>query len=166
MLTHWKKLNNPDYLGAYAFDRGEEKIVTIKNVTRETVTGAEGKKSDETVVHFTQDVKPLILNSTNAKMIEKILKTPYIEEWAGGNLVLVVREVRAFGELVDAVRVKMERIMDVCEICGQQVEAAAGMDGKAVALYTRQKYGKVLCAACAANMKGAKHGGKSVQDSN
>lgn len=22
--THWKKLTNPDYLGAYAFDPGEE----------------------------------------------------------------------------------------------------------------------------------------------
>jgi len=26
-LTHWKKLTNPDYLGAYDFAIGEERIV-------------------------------------------------------------------------------------------------------------------------------------------
>lgn len=154
-LTHWKKFNNPDYLGAYAFDRGEEKVVTIKNVDRETITGAEGKRSEETVVHFTQDVKPLILNSTNGKIIEKVLRTPFIEEWKGGNIVLVVREVKAFGETVDAVRVKMERVQDVCEACGKRIEAAGGMSAKQVADYTRQKFKKALCAECA---KGVKHG--------
>ena len=36
-LTHWKKLNNPDYLGAYAFQPGEEIIATIGSVGRETI---------------------------------------------------------------------------------------------------------------------------------
>lgn len=149
MLTHWKKLNNPDYLGAYAFERGEEKIATIKNVTRETVTGAEGKKSEETVIHFTQPLKPLILNSTNAKIIERVLKTPYIEEWTGHNIVLVVREVKAFGETVDAVRVKPERVRNVCAECGKRIEAAGKMSNDEVANYTREKYGAALCAECA-----------------
>lgn len=148
MLTHWKKLNNPDYLGAYAFERGEEKAVTIKGVTRETVTGAEGKKTEETVLHFSQAVKPLILNSTNAKIIEKMLKTPYIEEWIGGNIILVVREVKAFGETVDAVRVKPERVTGICEACGKPIEATGKMGGREVAEYTRQKFGKALCAEC------------------
>ena len=45
-LTHWKKLDNPDYIGAYAFQPGEEKTLTIKNVRREVVVGAEGKKEE------------------------------------------------------------------------------------------------------------------------
>lgn len=150
MLTHWKKLNNPDYLGAYAFDRGEEKIATIERVDRETIVGAEGKKSEETVVHFAQhDIKPLILNSTNAKMIARVLDTPYIEEWTGGSIVLVVREVKAFGETVDAVRVKMERIADICAACGQRIEATDKMSAKQVAAYTRSKFGRPLCVKCA-----------------
>ena len=149
MLTHWKKLNNPDYIGAYAFERGEEKVVTIKEVTRETVTGPEGKKSEETVVHFLQDVKPLILNATNAKGIAKLLKTPYIEEWKGGNIVLVVREVKAFGDTVDAVRVKLERIEAVCDECRKPVEAAGNLSAAEVAAYTRGKFGRVLCSTCA-----------------
>lgn len=154
-LTHWKKWNNPAYLGAYAFEPGQEMVVTIDNVRREIVTGPEGKKSEETVVHFSQDVKPMILNVTNAKTISAVLKTPYIEEWTGGNIVLVVRDVKAFGETVPAVRVKLERIGDICEECGKPIEAAGGMDSKAVAAYTRQRFGRTLCAECA---KGAKHG--------
>ena len=149
-MTHWKKLNNPDYLGAYAFERGEEKVATIRDVTRETITGAEGKKAEETVVHFMQqDIKPLILNSTNAKTIERLLKTPYIEEWTGGNIVLVVREVKAFGETVDAVRVKLERIGETCTVCGKHIDAAGEMTGSQIAAYTRSKYGKTICAKCA-----------------
>ena len=43
-LTHWKKLTNPDYLGAYAFDPGEIKIVTISNVGMEVVQNQTGNK--------------------------------------------------------------------------------------------------------------------------
>ena len=62
-MTHWKKLTNPDYLGSYAFERGEEKLATIDKVTEETVTAAEGRKSDCMVLYFRQkDLKPMILN--------------------------------------------------------------------------------------------------------
>ena len=36
--THWKKLTNPEYLGAYAFRPGEEKIVTIESVALEELS--------------------------------------------------------------------------------------------------------------------------------
>ena len=79
--THWKKLNNPDYLGAYALEPGQELVATIKVVRKEMVTGPDGKKEECTVVHFAEkEIKPLILNTTNAKTIQKIYKTPYIEE--------------------------------------------------------------------------------------
>ena len=111
MATHWKKLTNPNYLGAYAFDQGEEKTVTIDSVTEETVTGHDGKDSDCMVLHFREpDAKPMILNRTNAKTIEKIAGTPYIEEWAGLKIILVVRTVSAFGSEVDAVRVKLKKV--------------------------------------------------------
>ncbi len=155
MLTHWKKLNNPDYLGAYAFDRGEEKLATIKEVRRETITGAEGKKSEETVLYFTQPgLKPLILNSTNAKAIEKLFKTPYIEEWSGKSIALVVREVKAFGDIVDAVRVKLERL-SVCQKCGKRIEAAGNMSAQEVEQYTKNKFSMALCADCAKKLKGS-----------
>ena len=101
-LTHWKKLNNPDYLGAYAFQPGEEIIATIGSVGRETITNADGKKEECTVAHFTAPagIKPMILNPTNCKTIEKVAGTPYIEQWQGVMIQLYVTQVKAFGDVV------------------------------------------------------------------
>lgn len=91
--THWKKYNNPDYLGAYAFQPGEEKTVTIKEVKREMVFNPSGSGKEEcTVAHFVEDVKPLILNVTNCKTISKVWGTPYIEDWAGRKITLKVKK--------------------------------------------------------------------------
>ena len=92
-LTHWKKLENPEYIGAYAFQPGEEKTLTIKNVRREVVVGAEGKKEECTVVHFCENEKPLILNATNGKAIQKIAGSGYIEQWEGVRITLKVEAV-------------------------------------------------------------------------
>ena len=61
-----KKLTNPDYIGSYAFLPGEEKNVQITKVTREIVTGPDGKQEECTVAYLRNE-KPLILNSTNSK---------------------------------------------------------------------------------------------------
>ena len=52
--THWKKLTNPDYLGAYALTPGQDLIATIKTVKREIVTGPEGKKEECSVCYFAE----------------------------------------------------------------------------------------------------------------
>lgn len=157
MPTHWKKLTNPDYLGAYAFEPGEEKIGTIAYVREESVIGADGKKEDCTVAHFSEkELKPLILNATNCKAITKLYKSPYIEDWAGKQIVMRVQQVKAFGEVVDAVRIKPEIpkvafSRDViCDECGGVLTAYGKMTPAQLAAYTRKKYGKTLCADCAA----------------
>lgn len=104
--THWKKLTNPDYLGAYALDDGKDMIVTIKNVEQKTITGAKGEKEDCIVADFENGVKPMILNKTNMKRIEKVCGSPYIEDWAGHNIQLYVDSVSAFGTTTMALRVR------------------------------------------------------------
>jgi len=51
----------------------------------------------------------MILNKENMKLIQKVTGTPYIEQWEGKVITLHVVPVRAFGETVDAVRVKFVR---------------------------------------------------------
>lgn len=155
MPTHWKKLTNPDYLGAYAFDPDEEKVGTIAYVREESVVGADGKKEDCTVAHFVEkDLKPLILNATNCKAITKLYKTPFIEDWAGKRILMKVQPVKAFGEVVDAVRIKPEIPKAVaadiaCAECGEILKPFGKMNAAQLAQYTKQKYGKVLCSDCA-----------------
>lgn len=106
--THWKKLVNPDYLGAYSLQPGEEKILTISKVVREKVTGTGGKKQECTVLHFIEQEKPMILNRLNSKVITKIYDTPYIEDWAGKKIKICADKVDAFGEQVEALRIRPE----------------------------------------------------------
>ena len=149
--THWKKWNNPDYLGSYAFQPGEEKTVTIKEVKREMVQNQSGKE-ECTVAHFVEDVKPLILNTTNCKTISKVWGSPYVEDWAGRKITLKVKKISAFGEMVDAVRVSNGRPAEesiICEACGKVITSASGRSAKEIATATKTKYGKALCIECA-----------------
>lgn len=106
-LTHWKKLVNPDYLGAYALEPGKDLTLTIKSAGMEEITGKDGKKEMKTVVRFQETgVKPLILNRTNAKMITKLHKTPFIEQWAGKRITLYAQAGTWFGEEQEALRIR------------------------------------------------------------
>jgi hypothetical protein len=108
-VTHWKKLTNPDYIGSHDFQPNQELTVTIETVTNEVISLFDGKSNkDESCIlaRFKGAKKPMILNRTNCKIITRNLGTPYIEEWKGKVITLYVAKVRAFGEVVEAVRVK------------------------------------------------------------
>lgn len=158
MPTHWKKLTNPNYLGAYALDNGQDIVLTIKKVQEETVVGTDGKKENCVVCHFSENVKPMILNSTNMKMITKLYKTPYIEEWSGKKIQIGIEKVKAFGDITEALRVRkiIPKVQTAsttnspkCQKCGNIISPAGGMTADKVAEYTTNKYGITLCSICA-----------------
>lgn len=106
MKTHWKKLNNPNFIGAYELmGVVDELTVKITKVVKESVKNMNGGDEDCTVAYL-ENQKPMILNSTNCKTITKIYNTPYIEDWKGLKITLIVQQVKAFGEIVDALRIK------------------------------------------------------------
>ncbi len=151
-MTHYKQLMDTNYLGSYSLEPGQDIVLTIKAVRKEPVVGADGKKEDCIVCYWAENEKPMILNATNCKTITKILKTPYIEEWAGHKIQIGSEKVRAFGDVVDALRVRSslpKAVKIVCEECGKDVLASNGMTADQVAAYTAKKYGRKLCAECA-----------------
>ncbi len=155
--THWKKLNNPDFLGAYALDPGEDLILTIGNVREEQFTGTGGKKDEGIIVHFKEkEFKPMICNSTNAKAISKVAGSPYIEDWSNTKISLYTAEVSAFGETVDALRVrafapKVEEY--ICSDCGSTIKSEGKYSAKVIANQSKSKYGAYLCMDCAKSRK-------------
>lgn len=154
-LTHWKKLSNPNYLGAYSIENGQDLILTISTVRQEEVMGADGKKEDCIVCYFSDADKPMILNATNAKQIQKLTKTPYIEKWSGHKIQIGIEKVKAFGDVVEALRVRKfpPKSVDIkCESCGKNVTPANNMSAEQLAAYTSKKYQKKLCAACATSV--------------
>lgn len=102
--THYKTLMNPDYIGAYSLNEGEDLTVVIAHVAREVITGTGGKKEECTVAHL-KNQKPMILNSTNQKSIAK-LYGPYIEDWAGKPITLFASTTKLAGDTVECLRIR------------------------------------------------------------
>ena len=102
--THWKKLVDPRFIGAYALPNGDDLTVTIEYVQLETVTMMGGKKEDHSIMYLAGQ-KPMILNVTNSKSIHK-LYGPFIEDWAGRQITLFASTAKMGGELVECLRIR------------------------------------------------------------
>lgn len=113
-FTHWKKLTNPKYLGAQDLttDTGSfgEIILTISKVSQEIVKGPDGKEEQCIIGYFTENMKPIILNKTNCKVLTKLSGSPFIEKWSGVKVAIGVKKVKAFGEVTDALRILEKKI--------------------------------------------------------
>lgn len=102
--THWKTLNDPRYIGAYALPNGDDMTVTIEHVRLENITMMGGKKEDHTIAYLTGH-KPLIMNVTNSKSVHK-LYGPFIEDWAGKQITLFVSTAKLGNEMVECLRIR------------------------------------------------------------
>lgn len=102
--THWKKLVDPRFIGAYSLPNGEDLTVTIDFVRSEEITTIGGKKEQHTIAHLCGQ-KPMILNATNSKSIHK-LYGPYIEEWVGQQITLFASTAKLGNELVECLRIR------------------------------------------------------------
>ena len=107
--THWKKLDNPNYLGAYSLMDGQQKelTATIEKVVVEDVKNERGTESCK--VMYLKGHKPMILNTTNSRIIEQIYDTPYIEDWSGKVITIYIARIKAFGDMIDCLRIRKEK---------------------------------------------------------
>lgn len=105
--THWRNLfpNKSQLLGSHNLNPGEELIVEIKSVSAEgTIKNKKGKEETVPIIEFT-NAPPMVLNVTNTKTIASLYGESY-EGWIGKSIQLFVTEVSAFGEKVNALRVR------------------------------------------------------------
>ena len=111
--THIQKLRNPNFIGSWDLmdDNGivKNRIFTIKDIKKESVHDGKGGQEDSTVL-YCNELKPMILNSTNIKTLIKILDSPFIEDWTGKKIELTVKKIKAFGEVHDALRVVAAKV--------------------------------------------------------
>lgn len=105
--THWKKFFNYNYFGTYSLDDYEgEPILTIATIQTEDVKDQNGKTESCMVCYWVEDEKPMILNKTNCKIIEKLYNSPHVEDWYGKRVQLYSAKVKAFGTVTTGVRVR------------------------------------------------------------
>ena len=143
-MPNWKQLFNYNYLGSYCFNKGEEKVLTIKNVTKEIVVGEGGKSEYCVVIYFEEtDIKPFVANKTNCKTITKIYNSPMTENWVGKKIQIYTTTTKYKGELVECLRIRPfvpeDKPTYKCSICGKEVDTG-------FALASIKKYGKIYCS--------------------
>ena len=104
---HWHKAFNSDYLGSCDIESGQSLKAIIKSVTVKSVKNTDGKESDRNVAEFTDPkIKPMILNATNCKIVQKFAKSPYLNDWVNIAVEIYVKNIRAFGEDAEGLRLK------------------------------------------------------------
>ncbi len=150
--THYKKLVDPDFLGAYAIDDEKDLVVTIRALSSEPVTGAGGKHENCPVMRFEEEVKPMIVNATNLRTLRRLFGSPFIEDWLGRKIALYADRAVRFGtEIVEGLRIRPEAPAEdapACGDCGKPIRDAGRYAAKAIAKSSAARYGKPLCFDC------------------
>jgi hypothetical protein len=106
MKTHWRKIHDTEHLGAQDLEGLASKIYQIEKAFQKDVQNQDGKKDTTIALQFLGEKKPMLVNVTNSQSIEKVTGSPYLEDWNGHYVELYVTQVRAFGAVVDALRIR------------------------------------------------------------
>ena len=108
--THYRKVFKSDHLGSAdledMIESGTRLVFTISHANQEYGTKVAGKKIDANIAYFKENIKPLVLNATNSKMIKKLSGSSFVEDWAGLVIELYIDpNVRMKGETMQGVRI-------------------------------------------------------------
>jgi len=108
--THFRKVFKSDHLGVSdleeLIEKGSKLIFTIKEVRQEFNTMVAGRKINANIAYFVEPIKPLVLNSTNSKIVKSFNQSPFLEDWSNTIVQLFIDEnVKMKGEVVGGVRI-------------------------------------------------------------
>lgn len=98
----------PSQYVAAADLRGKDVTLEIKSVTLEQMRTHGDKMAQKPVLWFQKATKGMVLNSTNARIIAKLYGDE-TDGWPGKSVTIYPARVKAFGETVDAIRVREVR---------------------------------------------------------
>lgn len=88
-------------------DVGDGVIVTITGLTEENLAMENQPPEMKWVVHFKENIKPLVMNSTNAQLCAKALGSPETDDWIGKQIILFNDPNVSFGgKLTGGVRIR------------------------------------------------------------
>jgi ribosomal protein L34E len=117
---------------------------------------------EETVPGSINQVRPLVVNSTNRKTLRKLYKATSAEALVGKKIQLFLQPgVRdpSTGDKVDGIRIRdkvptgAKYVAPKCEGCGKEIKGMANFTPEQIASGSKQKYGKCLCVECGQKAK-------------
>ncbi len=108
---HWRKMMDINFLGSYSLPMGQDVVLTIKGFDEgEAFNQMKQKKDKVKTILFAENydwIRPWIVSAKcNMRMIEKATGTPIYANWIGKRIRIGVEQIKAKGEIMDALRVK------------------------------------------------------------
>lgn len=153
-----------EYMGAEDLEPNTEPVLTIKNLYNGMITLARGKERhdviafvEETIPGMINQVRPLVVNSTNRKTLRKLYKATSADALVGKKIRLYLEHnVRdpSSGDKVDGIRIrptiptaaKSEPVK--CADCGKIITAVGNYSAEDIARINQGRYGRCICAEC------------------
>lgn len=106
-MPDWRLVIQTDRLNA-ADLQGRDVTVVIERVVQVEVEDMKDAKKKKTYfdVYFKGKKKPLLFKATNCKTMTKLTGTRITEKWVGVAITLFPTMVKAYGDVVEAIRVR------------------------------------------------------------
>lgn len=97
-----------DYLASDDLEDGRDLVTTIKKVTIKPVKNQNGESRMMPIAELsTAGYKPMVLNKTNCKVMQKFTGSKYLEDWKNVLVAIYVdHHVRAYGEEKEGLRLR------------------------------------------------------------
>ena len=102
-MTHWRKLRNEKYLGAWDFELGKEYPFLIDKVVQEKIPSRSGGEDLRPVIYTKTSPKGIVVNVINGKTLE-ILHGKDYENWVGKYVIVTIRQESVKRETMDVIR--------------------------------------------------------------
>lgn len=155
----FRKFMDKSFLGAWDVPDNSDLVLTVDYAARDEVQNDRGREKKLTI-HFKEDYKPMICNTTNAKAISKAYNSTRVEDWENKKIAIYKATISAFGQTTECLRVREypPRVEEyVCEECGQIITDTLvngkTFRAKAIANNALTKFGRYLCYDCVLSEK-------------
>lgn len=150
MLESWEKVIDNNFISAEMLGTvGAEKVVTIKDIDFAECYDEQKKSKVQKQTVFFEECKPLVLNKTNAKTLKKLFSpnSDNPADCVGHKVMLKVENIKAFGQKVDAIRIK-EFSEEKCPVCGKVILPYAGKTVSEIKDISQRNLGEIMCGEC------------------
>lgn len=110
-MANFRNVYKSDHLGVIdleeMIEQGKQLVFTIDHVNQEYGAKVAGNKIDANIAYFKEPIKPLVLNSTNAKIVKSFAGSTDTDNWKNILVELYIDStVKMKGEVVGGVRIK------------------------------------------------------------
>ena len=163
-----------EYLGVEDLEPGTKPVVTIAALYNAVITLQRGKErhdvitfAEESVPGSIKQVRPLVVNATNRKMLRKLYGAVTADTLVGKKIRLYIDpSVRnpSTGEKDGGIRIKDEKNPTAgttssapevikCADCKKPITAIGDYSAEQVASMNKSRFGKAICGECSRKLK-------------